>query len=100
MNELEELIALLGQDADENIQADAAEMLGEIGGVRAVKALLAALNDPSGVVCVSVILSLGELRAAEALEPLLVVLSDGAENERGAAAVALGRSGTGGPSRR
>ena len=62
MSEIDELISLLSQDTDGNIRADAAEMLGEIGGTEAVKALLAAFSDRSGIVRVSVALALGELR--------------------------------------
>ena len=41
----------------------------------------------------SAVLSLGELRATEALGQLLSMLTNGTANERGAAAVALGQIG-------
>ncbi len=61
-------------DPDEDLRIYAAQVLGDKGDRRAVPALVNALNDVNPNVCYQAIESLGKLRAAEVVEPLLRIL--------------------------
>jgi HEAT repeat protein len=79
-------------DADEWVPRYAARALGKLGTV-GFKALLDQLKNPAAYMCVIVVEALGDLKNAEAVEPLIDVLND-AENEvRRSAAKALGHLG-------
>jgi len=81
------LIALLG-DADANVRANAVWALGDIGDVRAVEPLIAALRDADVRWCAA--RALGELGDNRAVEPLIPLLGDADANVRVYAAGALG----------
>lgn len=91
------------QDALEKIacaawaRVDALSVLGEIGGNRAVKMAIEALNDPNQDVRKAAILVLGKLRDRGAINSLLGILSSQPEELRRGSTRVLGIIGGGSP---
>jgi HEAT repeat protein len=86
------LIEALNFPDDPNIRLDAASALGQIGDSRAVKPLIAALDDQQGVIEMAA-LALGEMGDPRAVDPLTEPLNHGNWEVRSSAAKALGKIG-------
>jgi hypothetical protein len=67
----------------------AAQILGELGDLRAVEPLICALNDKYFMTRIAAAMSLGQLRDERAVQPLINVLQDSDEDVRRAAAGSL-----------
>lgn len=72
---VEDFVRLL-QDPDEPIRAEAARLLGDLGDVRAMMSLMAALADAAVDVRIEAAGALGKLRAPEAVPALIARLQD------------------------
>lgn len=86
------LIEALNFADDPNIRLDAASALGQIGDSRAVKPLIAALDDQQEVIEMAA-LALGEMGDPRAVESLTETLNHENWEIRGSAAKALGKIG-------
>ena len=75
----------------------AADMLGQLGDVRAVEPLIACLKDQDKDIRAIAADALGELEDARAVEPLIACLKDQNSDVRYSAADALGNWATRGP---
>ena len=70
------LVQELGYLEDASVRAAAAKALGEIGDVRTVDPLIAALNDQDAYVITIAARSLAKLGDVRAVEPLIVASKD------------------------
>lgn len=87
-------VAMRGlSDVDGDVRSSAAEALGQIGDVRAVEPLVAALRDPEGYVRNRAAWALGQIGDAQAVEPLIAALRDKDWDVRSRAAEALEKIG-------
>ncbi|MDD3564681.1 MAG: S-layer protein domain-containing protein [Methanothrix sp.] len=77
----------------QSVREDAAETLGDIGGLGAVDALIEALKDDYWGVRAEAATSLGKIRDVRVVDPLIVALKDEDEDVRYRAAIALGNIG-------
>lgn len=86
---VEPLITVLNEGASEDNAGAAAELLGEIGGARAVKPLIAALRNSDSGVRKQAAEALGEIKDDRAVQPLVSALKDSDNEVREAAAESL-----------
>jgi HEAT repeat protein len=87
------LIKALNYKKDWSIRADAAGALGDIGDVRAVEPLIAALKHGEREVRQAITEALGKIGNPQAVEPLIATLKDKEWKVRKASASALGKIG-------
>ena len=92
-DQLDELCGELTDPRNSPIRQAAALALGRAGDRRAVKPLIAALQDPVETVRVAAVTSLGRIGAAEAIAPLLAFLDQESVVQRRCAVEALGEIG-------
>lgn len=88
--ELQQLVRL--GDEREVVRGHAAATLGQLGDMRAVQPLVAALRDSTGAVCASAATALGQLGDVQTVTPLIsVLLTRDEPTARRSAAEALGK---------
>jgi len=91
---LDNVVKVLLEDQNEDERALAAKKLGEMGDSRALEPLLKALRDPVALVRKNAAISLGELRARDALKALEAsLLEDQNPDVRKSCAEVLGKIG-------
>ncbi len=79
------------KDNDPSMRMYAAETLGKIGDVRALRSLVALLKDDNEIVRIYAINALGDLRSESAVKPLLKFMDDEDPEARKSLAEALGK---------
>lgn len=84
------LIGIL-KNEDPAMRMSAAEILGKIGDVRALRPLVSLLEDEDATVRIYAIIALGDLKSASAIKPLLKFISDEDPEARKSLAEALGK---------